>query len=408
MGMEFRPYYFAREWVRSGNNVTIIASDYSHLRRKNPTAASDFTKETIDGITYLWVKAGEYDGNGVKRALSMARFVHKIRAAASKLAAEYRPDVVVCSSTYPLDTYAGQKLRREAGKQGLNTVLVHEVHDMWPATLYEIGGMSKHNPFVVIMQKAENSAYRNSDRVVSLAKYTEEYMRQHGLAEGKWSNVPLGIDTEEWDEALPLDEEHLSVLENIRNRGRFIVGYFGGHALSNALDTFLDSAALALQKGLNVSFVLVGSGVEKNRLMQRAEDEGIKNIIFLPPVSKLEIPSLTKEFDAIYIGTFKSELYRFGLAMNKMLDAMMSAKPVICSITAPPTWVDECGCGITVAAEDPEAVVGAIEKIMNMPEEERKEMGRRGRESAEKNFDVKVLAQKMLDIFNTVLMEENK
>ena len=343
MGMEFRPYYFAREWVRSGNNVTIIASDYSHLRRKNPTAASDFTKETIDGITYLWVKAGEYDGNGVKRALSMARFVHKIRAAASKLAAEYRPDVVVCSSTYPLDTYAGQKLRREAGKQGLNTVLVHEVHDMWPATLYEIGGMSKHNPFVVIMQKAENSAYRNSDRVVSLAKYTEEYMRQHGLAEGKWSNVPLGIDTEEWDEALPLDEEHLSVLENIRNRGRFIVGYFGGHALSNALDTFLDSAALALQKGLDVSFVLVGSGVEKNRLMQRAEDEGIKNIIFLPPVSKLEIPSLTKEFDAIYIGTFKSELYRFGLAMNKMLDAMMSAKPVICSITAPPTWVDECG-----------------------------------------------------------------
>ena len=36
MGMEFRTYYLASEWVKMGHNVTIIAGDYSHLRRKNP------------------------------------------------------------------------------------------------------------------------------------------------------------------------------------------------------------------------------------------------------------------------------------------------------------------------------------------------------------------------------------
>ena len=44
MGMEFRPYYFAREWVKMGNCVSILAADFSHLRRVNPGIKSDFEK----------------------------------------------------------------------------------------------------------------------------------------------------------------------------------------------------------------------------------------------------------------------------------------------------------------------------------------------------------------------------
>ena len=52
MGMEFRPYYFAREWLKRGHRVTIIAGDYSHLRIKNPEIKKDFQKEVIDNIQY--------------------------------------------------------------------------------------------------------------------------------------------------------------------------------------------------------------------------------------------------------------------------------------------------------------------------------------------------------------------
>ena len=45
MGMEFRPYYFAREWVRAGYHVDIVAADYSHLRIRNPKVQKDFQKE---------------------------------------------------------------------------------------------------------------------------------------------------------------------------------------------------------------------------------------------------------------------------------------------------------------------------------------------------------------------------
>ncbi len=71
MGMEFRPYYLSREWVKMGHKVSIIAGDYSHLRKKNPAVTKDFQKQTIDGIDYYWLKTGTYEGNGVARSLTM-------------------------------------------------------------------------------------------------------------------------------------------------------------------------------------------------------------------------------------------------------------------------------------------------------------------------------------------------
>ena len=49
MGMEFRPYYFARKWVELGHEVSVLAADYSHLRRVNPQAVS-YTHLTLPTI----------------------------------------------------------------------------------------------------------------------------------------------------------------------------------------------------------------------------------------------------------------------------------------------------------------------------------------------------------------------
>ncbi|MDD3396049.1 MAG: hypothetical protein PHQ45_02345, partial [Acidaminococcaceae bacterium] len=51
-GMEFRPYYLAKEWVKLGHNVRIIGADFSHLRIKNPIVKNDFDTELVDGIKY--------------------------------------------------------------------------------------------------------------------------------------------------------------------------------------------------------------------------------------------------------------------------------------------------------------------------------------------------------------------
>lgn len=392
MGMEFRPYYMAQEWVKAGHTVTIIAGDYSHLRTQNPKVERDFQEEVIDGINYCWVRTGQYQGNGVKRAVTMARFVSKLWLNTKQMVEKYQPDAVISSSTYPLDTYAAQKIAKKARAK-----LIHEVHDMWPATLIEIGGMSKYNPFVMAMQIGENSAYRHSDKVVSLAPNAKEYMMQHGLEESKFEYITNGIVLADWEQPQKLPEEHETVLEKYREEKKFIVGYFGGHALSNALDVLLD-VAHKLRENEKIQFVLVGKGVEKPKLQERAQREQLSNVTFLPPVSKYSVPSLVKYFDCSYIGAMPSPLYRFGIAMNKIFDSMMASKPLLYAVDAPNNFAIEYQCGVSVPSGNIDALIDGIEKLMHMLEEERTHMGENGRRAVIENFEYSVLAKRFLKV----------
>ncbi len=392
MGMEFRPFYIAKEWIKLGHRVDIIAGDFSHLRVNNPKILYNFQRQMIEGINYHWVRTGEYQGNGLKRAFSMFKFVSKIWLEGKKISKELNPDIVIASSTYPLDTFAAQKIAKLS-----NARLIHEVHDMWPATLIEIGNMSKKHPFVRLLQRAEDSAYKHSDKVVSLLPAAKDYMISHGMQNNKFVYIPNGIDLNEWEEPEALPDEHYRTLHELKNDNHYIVGYFGGHALSNALNILLDVAAsLSNEK---ITFVLVGKGNDKNILQKRVIDEKINNVIFLPPISKKGIPTLLKEFDLIFIGSLSSPLYRFGVCYNKIFDSMMSGKPILCAISAPELPIEKYCCGIKTDPGDIDSIINGIYTIMNLSTRELIEMGENGRRAVLENFTYKALAKKFEEIF---------
>ena len=78
-GMEFRPFYMAREWVKLGHKVTIMASDFSHLRKKNPTIQQDFTTIMQEGVEFVFLKTKPYKRNGLYRIINMMGFVNKVK-----------------------------------------------------------------------------------------------------------------------------------------------------------------------------------------------------------------------------------------------------------------------------------------------------------------------------------------
>lgn len=390
-GMEYRPYYFARQWVRMGHTVTIAAASRSHLRRVDPVCRGIFSTEIIDGIHYAWFRTPSYSGNGMARVLNIGAFVLQLLLHRKALSEACQGGAVIASSTYPLDVVAANAIARRARAK-----LVCEVHDLWPLSPVELGGISPSHPFIRVMQYAEDFAYRKVARVISVLPLAESHMRAHGLAPGKFRHVPNGIDALEWQQApCELPEIHRSALSRLREEKRFVIGYAGAHGVSNSLDTVVSAAELLAD--LPVTFLLVGQGPEKAALENLAAKIGLRNIEFLPPVPKTAIPSLLRAMDALVIAWRRAPLYRFGISPNKLMDYMMAGRPVIQAMDAGNDMVAESHCGLSVAPEDPEAIAGAVTRMMNLTAAERNAMGLRGKRYVEAHHDYRDLAVLALD-----------
>jgi len=389
-GMEYRPYYLSREWINQGHTVTIAAASVSHVRNIPSVTRGAMTEEMIDGIRYLWFKTHAYAGNGTSRVINIFTFVIQLLLHRTWITKTVMPDVVIASSTYPLDIIAARAIARQNHAR-----LVFEVHDLWPLSPIELGGMSRRHPFIILMQWAEDFAYRTADMVVSMLPKTMEHMVEHGMKPEKFVHIPNGVDVAEW-QAEPglIPDEHRNTFSILKAKGHFLVGYAGAHGLANALDHFID-AAYQLQDR-PVMFVLIGQGPEKDRLMEKVQSRKQTNVVFLPSVDKRAIPVILQKMDALYIGLKGDPLFRFGVSPNKLMDYMMAAKPVIFAIRAGNDMVADSGCGISIPPEKPEEIVKAVLQLMRLSKEDRIEMGQRGRAYILANHDYRVLAQQFI------------
>lgn len=380
----------AREWVRMGHDVTIVAASISHVRSVLPAIQGAITEEMIDGIRYLWIKTPPYDGNGFSRAINIFAFVGQLMLNRSRIARTFTPDVVIASSTYPLDIIAASNIARHS-----HAKLIFEVHDLWPLSPIELGGMSRYHPFIILMQWAENFAYRKADIVISMLPKTLEHMVQHGMNPGKFLYIPNGVDVAEWrDEPGSISDEHRYDFSELKAKGHFLIGYAGAHGLANALNNFIDAACLLQEHP--ATFVLIGQGPEKIKLMRKVESRRQTNVVFLPPVEKKTIPIILHEMDALYIGLKGNPLFRFGVSPNKLMDYMMAAKPVIYSIEAGNNMVEESGCGISISPEEPEEIARSILQLMSLSMDTKNQMGQKGRAYILENHDYRVLAKQFL------------
>jgi len=387
-GMEYRPYYLAREWVRAGHQVLILAGSHSHVRTNQPQAGG----QTIDGISYCWYETPAYQGNGFGRVRNIWAFCRHVWKDAEALARAFAPDAVIASSTYPMDVWVARRVAKLAKAK-----LVYEVHDLWPLSPIELSGMSPRHPFAMLCQKAENDAYRDADVVVSMLPKVQGHMRAHGLDLKKLHIVPNGITLDEWEgEGEALDSPELVThLALQRAAGRIVLGYAGSMGLPNALDVLLDAARLL--KDEPISIVLVGSGHERLRLEKRVADEGLANVAMFAPIPKRQIPALLAQFDIAYIGWQRTPIYRFGIAPNKLMDYMMARRPVLHSIEAGNDPVAEAQAGLTVPPEDPQAVAAGLRRLAALKPEERAAMGERGRAFVLAEHTYPVLAQRFIN-----------
>ncbi len=409
LGMEYRPYYLAREWVRAGHRVQVLAANFSHVRSQQPAAGD----EVIDGIHYAWLPTPAYRGNGWGRLKNILSFLSQVAALTPRLVAEFKPDIVISSSTYPMDHWVARRIARAAGAR-----LVHEVHDLWPLSLVELAGLSSWHPLVLVCGSAERAAYRHSDVVVSMLPKVHQHMARRGLDLQKLAIVPNGISPEEWPDVRPdarsdvrpdvrpdarrrdvkpepLRADVEQAIDAARRSGAVIVAYAGSMGAPNALDTLLDAAARLRDKQIHI--VLVGDGHEREHLARRIADEALLKVTLLPPIPKAQIPGFLRAIDIAYIGWQPMPIYRFGIAPNKLMDYMMAARPVVHSVAAGNDPVADAGCGLTVAPGSPDEVARALTLLAALSPQQRRVFGDKGRAFVLAHHAYPVLAKCFLD-----------
>ncbi len=384
-GMEFRNYYFAKEFVKMGYSVYIISATYMHLFKKLPKDNKSYNFEEIDGINYVWVKVPKYkESTDKKRVIKW--FVFTAKVFLLPLKKMQKPDIIIASPMAPFLALPSFRLAKK-----FNAKFIYEVKDIWPLSIIELGNISPQNPLIRAMSWCEKFAVKKANFVVSSLQNYNEHLSKDLNINRDFTWINNGIDLDEMQQIMTLPEEITKQVP----KDKFIVGYTGTIGIANALE-YLLQAAKELQENSDIAFVIVGDGKEKQRFKSKYK---LDNIIFIDSIKKEQVQSMLSLFDVCYIGWNKERLYEYGISANKIFDYMYSAKPIVHSYSGKSDIVTLAKCGITVNAQDVSAIKESILKLYNMPKEQRDALGKNGKEYVLEHFTYEKLAKKFTKLF---------
>ncbi len=379
-----RHFNFARRLVERGHEATIFASNFDHFSGKDRVAGiSGCTVEEFDGVRFVWVPTRAYSGNGRDRAMNMLDFARQVRGFPS-VGGVGVPDVVYGSSPHLFGPYAAQNL---ASRLGVPFVL--EVRDVWPQTLADLSDLSESGVVYKGLAWIERRLYRRSDHVVSLLPHANAHIASHGGSLEKVTWIPNGVES--------VDRAKVGPAEG----GAFVVTYAGTHGLANGLDTVIDAAKLVAGEG--VVFRLIGSGPQKDHLVDRARSEGVSNVEFLDAVPKSEVYGELAKSHAFVMLLKESDVFRHGVSPNKLFDYMVSRRPVIFAVNSSNSPVETAGCGLRIPPDNPGALAEAALHLKAATPEERAAMGDRGAAYVREHHDFDRLTDKLEAVLESVV-----
>jgi len=381
-GQATRSYDLGRELVKRGHEITIFASSYSYYRHVElKLAPGQWCKsEVFDGVGFTWLRTFPYRANDWRRVLNMLTYAFNAwRAARSR---DDKPDVIIGVSVHPLAALTAYLLSRMKSSRFL-----FEVTDLWPLTLIEFGRLSVRSPVTWLLRALESFLYRRAAKIILLWHDADAYVLTRGGHKDRIVWIPHGVDLSRYE----------SLWNYTGGRGaRFTVMYVGGLVQSNAIDVILDAARLIQEERIkDVRFVLVGGGQEKDRLISRTRDLGLRNVEFRGVVSKQELARVMEEADAFVSTLRRLSLYRYGISLNKICDYLASGRPILFSGEVSYDAVRDSGAGFSVPPEDPRALAEAVKRMRGIPPSERAQMGRNGIEYVRQHHDIRILAAQL-------------
>ena len=271
---------------------------------------------------------------------------------------------------------------------------VFGVQDLHPQC-YIDQGVLKNRAAICFLKVIEKFCYNKSSLVTVHSKGNKEYIvNKKMIREKKIKVLPNWIDT---DAIRPLPRENEFSNKYGLNR-KFVVGYAGTLGMSQGLLSVIDAANIVKDRE-DIEFFMVGDGIEKQKMMQRAKEHGLKNVRFLGMQPLSAYPYVVASSDVQLVTLNKN--VKTPVVPSKILSTMAAARPVLASMPLDgdaPKLIEKSECGICVGPEDPETLA---EKIVYLSQNRDicEKFGKSGRDYIVKNFSLNKVIEEIEDMF---------
>lgn len=352
-----RMYGLMANLSRLGHDVTVVTGypNYPTGKVFEPYRVRIRSFEQMGNLkvirTYMWISTNLGTASRLANQLSFM-----LSSSLVSILNLQRYDVVLVSSPplfLGLSGYLISRLKR--------CPFVFDVRDIWPEMAVLIGELKPNSLANRLAEKVEAFLYRKAKCVTVVTRQKVEKLVGKGVPREKISVIPNGVD-EEFINA-PIDA---GLRSRIGLDNRFVVVYAGLVGKFQGVDVLVSAAAI-LKKETDIRFLVIGEGVEKAELMSMASALGLRNIEFLPGVSKQEVRSYLALADVAIIPLRNNQL--IDSVPSKLYEYMGIGCPVIlCASGESRDILLEAKAGLVVPPGDAEALASAIMEMKHRDE----------------------------------------
>ncbi|WP_416040827.1 glycosyltransferase family 4 protein [Acinetobacter lactucae] len=379
-----RSYAMAQSLIRNGHQVTMVCGSFGAGQTGlTQPFNKGMRRGMVDGIDIIEFELPYSNAlSFLKRILIFLSFAFK----SIKVALTEKYDVVFATTT-PLT----------AGIPGIfakwfrRKPFVFEVRDLWPELPKAMGVIK--NPIVLwMMSVLEWTSYHSADRLVGLSPGIVDGIIKRGIAPEKVSSIPNGCDLD-----IFASEHQAWRPEGVKETDLMAI-FTGTHGLANGLNAVLDAAVeLKKRQRTDIKLILVGDGMQKKALVERATELQLDNVIFHNSVNKEKLAGLMASADIGLQILANVPAFYYGTSPNKFFDYISAGLPVLNNY---PGWLAELitnkQCGFAVPPENPQAFADALEQAADH-REKLLEMGENSQQVATEQFNRSILSQKFSD-----------
>ena len=276
------------------------------------------------------------------------------------------------------------------------TPFVFSVQDLFPHNLLEVGLLRRGRIFR-LLEKLERFAYSRADWITVHAKRNADHVVRNGGSRERLTAMPNWVNTAEIHPDLsgePFRRRH-----GLTNR--FVVSFAGVLGHLQDIDVVLDAAELARERS-EIVWLIVGDGVQKDRLESDARARGLENVIFMPMVPREDYPQVLYASD-VCLATLKREV-KTSVVPSKILSIMAAGKPVVTCLNLDEdgaTLVREADCGYALPPGDPASLAAAVKTLCD-DLELGAQLGANGRSYVERELSLEVAAVRLVKLFEQI------